>query len=647
MSALTPWHLRKSARQIELQSAVRQLHEAVRDSSEKNRNYFIAWLLVVAFVILTTAGTSDLQLLVQSDGISLPILGMQLPIFGFYAVVPVAIVCVHFNLLQNLDSHAYRLDRWIGALAEPVRREQIPAFIFDHAALERNSAFAWLVRLCSDLTCYWLGPLANAFILMRYSDVQDPFMTSWQLLVVIVNWIIAARARAKLPRSFEIFKQSPETEHSAVLAQPSVVILLLCVWVVGWNWALYWNLSIAHRFMQTIIGDPPRQGTDLFVPRLRVPDNSQIGVVDSQIESRAKLNAISISEQWERYGRGIDLAGRSLMYASLRGADLQKVDLRNARLDGAMLEGAQLQGANLEHSSLAFSHLRSAQLRNANMSWADIKGVDLRQADLSGVDFGFSDLRLSALDGATIRTISLNTASKLQGITLRGALGQGSMLRSALLTGADASNAQLQGSNLDHADLRGVSFKDADLLGASLRLVKMSKRPDWIGEVISLSLDQDKPGDPWEGLNEHRLNELARKNLKAAKERLSTADPALMKAVEEMEKRAASTQRAIVTKLAAYLCSRVSQDIAILLTANRWPGNSYYFSRDFRDDAVAIRQLFYSALLADPWCRSQREKICLVARREMTTTDVAVLDVSLLRADRGPRIRELPADCPK
>jgi hypothetical protein len=107
-----------------------RLDKIVENSSEKNRNFFIAYLGLLIYVQAIIFSTTDLQLLVSTDGLKLPLVDLTVPLVGFYVVVPIFVIALHFNFLQNLESHHYKLMCWQAAhIGGHVPRKHIYPFL--------------------------------------------------------------------------------------------------------------------------------------------------------------------------------------------------------------------------------------------------------------------------------------------------------------------------------------------------------------------------------------------------------------------------------------------------------------------------------------------------------------------------------------
>jgi hypothetical protein len=78
-----------------------KLLDAANSASQNCATLHLAFMALCAYVMVIVVGTTDLDLLV-GKGVTLPLLGVAVPIVGFYAAVPLLVVLVHFNLLLQL-----------------------------------------------------------------------------------------------------------------------------------------------------------------------------------------------------------------------------------------------------------------------------------------------------------------------------------------------------------------------------------------------------------------------------------------------------------------------------------------------------------------------------------------------------------------
>ncbi len=74
------------------------LLEAANSASERCSVLHLTFMAVCAYVLVIVFGTTDLDLLV-GRGVKFPVVDVEVPIVGFYAVAPYLLVLVHFNLV--------------------------------------------------------------------------------------------------------------------------------------------------------------------------------------------------------------------------------------------------------------------------------------------------------------------------------------------------------------------------------------------------------------------------------------------------------------------------------------------------------------------------------------------------------------------
>ncbi|MEQ1558878.1 MAG: hypothetical protein ABL933_08070 [Methyloglobulus sp.] len=165
-----------------------RLDKIVENSSEKNRNFFIVYLGLLVYVQAIIFSTTDLQLLVSTDGLKLPLIDLNVPLVGFYVVVPIFVIALHFNFLQNLESHHYKLMQWQAAhMGGIIPRSRIYPFLFNYAILEKDGQFQRLVGMANSFLCYYLAPITLGLLLIRFSDQQDFMVTAWQYLFFVFD----------------------------------------------------------------------------------------------------------------------------------------------------------------------------------------------------------------------------------------------------------------------------------------------------------------------------------------------------------------------------------------------------------------------------------------------------------------------------
>ncbi len=208
---------------------LKRLDKIVEDSSEKNRNFFAANLGLLIYVQAIVFSTTDLQLLYSVDGLKLPIIDLTVPLVGFYVVIPFFIIALHFNFLQNLESHHNKLMRWQETHPDgKVPRTSIRPFLFDYAVLEKEGQMLRLVKMANNLLCYNFAPITLGLLLIRYSDSQDWPVT---LFVHFPAFVFDAWLAWKLRLALNRLSQLAEALSATSPAQGCVAALARwCCW---------------------------------------------------------------------------------------------------------------------------------------------------------------------------------------------------------------------------------------------------------------------------------------------------------------------------------------------------------------------------------------------------------------------------------
>ncbi|MFZ4703540.1 MAG: pentapeptide repeat-containing protein, partial [Candidatus Methylumidiphilus sp.] len=421
--------------------SLENLDKIVDNSSEKNRNFFIAYLGLMIYVQAIIFSTSDLQLLLPSQQLKLPLIGIDVPLVGFYFTIPLFVIALHFNFLQNLESHHYKLMRW--QQAQPggvVPRSRVFPFLFDFAILETQSGFRNLVLWANNILCYNLAPLTLALLLFRFADRQDFPVTFWHYVCFVVDCYLVWRLRKALMHNAK--QEEPSLIWLTALppAKPNAVELNTKFWVrpfpKGGLWGILikpfltvWRLVVyftefvigsfryrPHGLIRLIVlaevlityaiagpddatfnrvvlkpaqawANKNSRSAEWVLPRIKIDPNDIVWQAD---EKSLKIEAEMAGEtNWVKYfdekGKGFRPDPNSLRLVVLRGQKLPRAQLREFRLQGAELGGAELQRAELFDARLQGADLDGAQLQGADLRWAQMQGAILALTGIHGL----------------------------------------------------------------------------------------------------------------------------------------------------------------------------------------------------------------------------------------------------------------------
>ena len=508
-----------------------KLQDAANSASSHARNVYITFLLFGLYLAIIFGSTTHEQLLRQGP-VTLPLLNVGLPLFGFYWIAPALFVLLHLNLLLQLYLLSGKLHRFDKALGDAVgrgfldperandRRAQLFPFPFSQMLVGRHHGrlmwfLLWLM--------VWLTVLVLPVVLLlmgqvRFLPYHDAATTMWQRFMVLADvlLILIFWRAIRYPGDRLLWHPGRWIWHQAKVLSLGLIALVLSFVVftfpggdVGGDLGDPMADLVAEKGW---LARPGQVAFETFPFLQRNLVVREVNLVASW-PTQGQIDQFGEDLAWQNFGSPPDLRGRDLRYADfgrsifvrgdfrdasldharLNGANLQGAvlcqdlrncahfkgtDLRKANLGRAALGGADLQGANLRDANLQDANLQSAKLQGLLMPGADLQGADLASANLQGVVLSGANLQGANLDFADLRGADLLhgkfqgadfLSARLQGADLRDAKLQGAVLQQAGLQGADLARANLQGAILWQADLQGANLSGANLRGADLR----------------------------------------------------------------------------------------------------------------------------------------------------------------------------------
>lgn len=493
------------------------LRQAVNSSAPLVRNVFLTFLLFGTYIAVTVGSTTDEQLLRVSP-VTLPILGVNLPIVAFYAVVPWLLVLFHFNLLLQIYLLSRQLHRFNAAVdsiedARDRAEQRVRLFPFPIVQLlsgrEKGVApvlfglIVWVTVICMPLVLI-------VAMQVRFLPYHSPAVVTWDRLAVAADvaflWVFwpptvspAKRPAAtwwryvsNAPRRLIRGKDSDSAPERP--ARGFSGLLALSVLAVGFSSLV---AAIPGEPFERVLGvvfpapgseDEPferpgnglthwvfdREGAPLrrsleLAELVLLADGSNPDVRELRIEKDRNTTLYTVS--------GIDLSGRDLRYANLRNTVLAGVDLRGANLDGADLRGADLGAADFRPLEVGVSGSCIDDAQYVELDLGD-------RANRESGEYGSATPRVcvgSMRLGARLTDARLDYArmhlALLSDADFRNANMPNSLMNGADLTGArfGGTRTNLEYATLDYADLTGADFASARLVSAKMQRVNLTR----------------------------------------------------------------------------------------------------------------------------------------------------------------------------
>jgi uncharacterized protein YjbI with pentapeptide repeats len=437
---------------------VQALEKSLNDSATRVSTIWISFL-ISALYLLTIAATVTHRQLLLDQPVRLPVLGIDLPLRGFFFLAPILFVIFHvYVLLQVL-----LLGRTAAAYNEAVDRAVRPppsnaamrqrlantlfAQIFAGSPRERDG---WLGRLLQGMAWITLV-IAPILILFAFQFAFLPYhdhLATWTHRILIL--IELATAFLLWPLVLDARRDFGWRRGWVFPLATCVLYILLSLCLATFPSEPHVNLAWGHSSSSVQCKRWFSQRFDrLDLPHVDVVDDAQLARIE-EFES-ARHEIVRVGERTQNF------QNRDLTCGNFEWADFRRVDLGDARMDGAQLSFAKLRDASLERVQLRGADLSLADLRNAYLVGAELQGSTFFQTFLQGAWLNDADLQGAQFDFA-----------RLPGASLKNANLQGAVLDHANLQGATLDSAKLQGASIEGAFLQVTSLRNAVLAGANL-----------------------------------------------------------------------------------------------------------------------------------------------------------------------------------
>ncbi|MEH2544770.1 uncharacterized protein YjbI with pentapeptide repeats [Bradyrhizobium sp. AZCC 2262] len=501
---------------------VEALEKSLNDSATRVSTIWISFL-VFSLYLLIAATTIEHRQLLLSEPIKLPVLNVDLPLWGFFFLAPILFVLFHFYVLlqvlllaRTALSYNTAIDQAIPSpTANAMMRQRLAntlfAQMFAGSPRERTGwlgrslkAMAWITLVISPIiiliafliaflpyhshSATWvhrlliLIELAVAFLFWPLVlNAQRDF--DWALLkhklrqltglprriTGFLLWpLLQKRPWPLVPKGARIFDWPIPQQRRELRRLGHVMFQLLALFCVVLTLLFatfpgeqYANLPNGRE----ITGVSCERG---FTKRFDRLDVTRANFVDGKELPRIEKDIVDRGLYTYQSERTRILRERNLDCAIFAFADLRYVDFSDTSLVGATFDNASIQGASFEGSRLGNATFNSAKLQGSYFKGSQLQEASLRSAALQGSIFENAKLQGAVLNAAKLQGANLRNA-QLQGASMRGVQLQGADLFGSQLRGAVLTDAQLQGASLWAALLEGASLNQASLQGANLQ----------------------------------------------------------------------------------------------------------------------------------------------------------------------------------
>ena len=500
-----------------IKNAEIDLSTSVSQSTSANRTYFITFIILLVYMSIIVASTTDYQLLIPNSPVRLPFVDTDVPLKMFYLIAPLIILSMHGNLLQNLEVHHHKLIKWRESKTNKrIQRVLIQPFIYDFSVLDGESNFRWFVRLFTNFLFLYFSPILLIILLWRFSSYQSMEFSFFHFLIVIIDLFFVGLFLVSVNKSL-IF--------CCLLFLISLLPISTLGFISYFDSNILWNKLIGKDCSEVPCAfkaeDTDNDGIyegitypfiASFMPRISLDRFDYLTFMSSKSKSNdpafKSINGIDLRYRSLKGAllTNIDFKDAKLNSANLQGANFDNAILTGADMSGTGLEGASFEGANLDDTKLNYAHLNRtnftrAQLNNANLNNVISKRSDfylasLKEANLSNSEFIDSQFSSAVLEKANLSgskfagshfkeanlTLAKMNSSKFQGVNFDKADFFLATMSYAELQGSILTNANLDGANLSFTCLQG-----ADLIGATFNAAILNNT-----KILGIQIDNNK-----------------------------------------------------------------------------------------------------------------------------------------------------------
>jgi uncharacterized protein YjbI with pentapeptide repeats len=503
-----------------------QLKAALESASSEARAAYISFVIFALYFAVTVGATTHEELL-RGSQVTMPALGVGLPIVGFYVLVPPLFVLFHALLLLQLNVLAERIRRLRAATSAGGDPNQViaPPFVLTQFLLGDMQGFLLrpLVYIAMWISLIALPIGILLFVQVRFLPYHDEWVTWWHRLVIVADlglvWLLwpqivktrlegsrqasdqaaqeagLRRERGRLGTwlaSARAGAQSALRGARVMFGVLEVVLVTAATLLFSWGLATIPETPDASAPVRQVAlqGDAPAKSaaTDAApyescrptwnLSAYFAPVSLPSAVSDGPPQTVSCLSYLLFEAPTTPLNMRRNLR--------VRGVDLVKsqppaIIIQTLGLDEAWKESGQgldLRGRDLRYADLSGSDLRKADLRGADLWGANLAAADLRYATAGDVPFAEFDSCPTALRSEGLCLNRLSNANlgnaDLRLARLRGSDLQQANLNYANLAGADLASARLEDASLVGADLQGAELSAAKLNGADLKLARLA-----------------------------------------------------------------------------------------------------------------------------------------------------------------------------
>ena len=193
------------AKSPKLSQEVKGFLDEANAASDPARTAWLAFLLLLTYVVVTLASVSHKDLLLNSP-VRLPIINADIPLVGFFQYAPAMLLLVYLSLLVQHVILARKYRRFTDALAayelkartRHVARERVHSYVFSQilAGPEANRITRLMMQLIVYVTFAVLPIVTLLYFQIKFLPFHEVWITYWHRFAVILGFAMLDPAHA-------------------------------------------------------------------------------------------------------------------------------------------------------------------------------------------------------------------------------------------------------------------------------------------------------------------------------------------------------------------------------------------------------------------------------------------------------------------
>jgi hypothetical protein len=404
------------------------IEKDVNETASRMHKYWASFILVSVAIFVTTFKISDGEILLGTTSLTIPLIKVDVSLFGYALLTPLVYLVAHTYLLLELIF----LNRKISLYEESLHymvpidadrrrfRERLHTFPVVRMLTSPGQALGLITGTLAVSTLIFL-PFFCFFVLhLRFLAYHSQILTWLTRGIILVDIFVLRLVWLRLANLEFNSKEDGQPRWNIFghyLVQYYLLVGIIPFVLVGSSYKGEtidgpWSEAIRSVFpFKYLLKDHQNPQFTFFTTYIEpqsdyhVPMDTPPDALRNRDLVSAVLNDLDFSD--------FNLSNTNLQSASLKKTRFIRADLSRANLRGAHLEGAQLQGAYLGYAHLEGALLGATQLQGANLSNARMQGakffrVQLQGASLSGAWMQSTTIERSDFAGALLDGTILN-----------------------------------------------------------------------------------------------------------------------------------------------------------------------------------------------------------------------------------------------